>query len=511
MVKSGLLKKSLLILGMPMLASAAFKYWNPVQNVPPPKTLTELGIYQNIAAMPIRAKTLDTNLFHFDVNSALWSDDAHKSRWIMLKNRNKANNAGSIKYEEQNDYWTYPDSAVFVKQFAIDTNGLDTNSRVLWETRVLLNIKDTIDQSVSDHWYGYSYKWRKNQIEADLVDTAHGLDTAIRVWPNGVGAGKTSVMKKWHFPTIYQCQTCHRSGMSDSTHGRAVLGFFTAQLNRPHPDNAAINQLEYFFQKKLLTGTKSNWDAATTPHWRAIEDSTASVDLRARSYIGANCSGCHGRRGIATSATQGVELNYDFFQMQAQMEFRDHMIGWSWGLDTLPPFFYKPTDPANITHGDSVPIVPALIVPGYPNKSALIFRQKERNTLPDTSSDGYNVIHNQMPPLATFEVNVPAVTLLQKWVTDMVPLPVGGDGNVGIVHGASARSLLKSPVIRGGLVILPVDFATTSKLSVKLTGINGRTFDLKAVSRNAFALPTGLPKGVYIIRVGEQNFTRYLF
>jgi len=511
MVKSGLLKKSLLILGMPVLASAAFKYWNPAQNVPPPKTLSELGIYQNITAMPIRAKTLDTNLFHYEVNSALWSDGSHKTRWIMLKNRNRANNAGSIKYEEQNDYWTYPDSAVFVKLFAIDTNGLDTNSRVLWETRVLLNIKDTIDQSVSDHWYGYSYKWRKNQLEADLVDTAHGLDTAIRVWPNGTGAGKTSVMKKWHFPTIYQCQTCHRSGMADTTHGRSVLGFFAAQLNRPHPENAAINQLEYFFQKKILTGTKSNWDAATTPHWRAIDDSTASVDLRARSYIGANCSGCHGRRGIANSATQGVELNYDFFQMQVQMEFRDHATGWGWNLDTLQPLFYPKNDPANVTHGDSVPILPALIVPGYPDKSVLIFRQKSRNTMPADSGDAYNVIHEQMPPLATFEVNAPAISLLERWVREMQPLPVGADGSVGIARGASVRSQLKSPVIRGGLVILPADFAATSKFSVKLTGINGRTFDLKAVSRNAFALPTGLPKGVYIIRVGEQSFTRYLF
>jgi hypothetical protein len=511
MVKSGLLKKSLLILGMPVLASAAFKYWNPPQNIPPPKTLSELGVYQNITALPIQMKKLDTNLFHYEVNSALWSDGSHKNRWIMLKNRNKANNAGSIKYEEQNDYWTYPDSAVFLKNFAIDTNGLDTNSRVLWETRVLLNIKDTIDQTVSDHWYGYSYKWRQNQIEADLVDTAHGLDTAIRVWPNGIGAGKTSVMKKWHFPTIYQCGTCHRSGMADTTHGRAVLGFFGAQLNRPHPDVANINQLEYFFNKKILTGTKSNWDAATTPHWRGIDDSTATVDLRARSYIAANCSGCHGRRGIANSATQGVELNYDFFQMQAQMEFRDHMVGWGWNLDTIPPIYYPKNDPANVTHGDSAHIIPALIVPGYPNKSVLIFRQKSRNTMPIDSSDAYNAIHEQMPPLATFEVNTPAISLLERWVREMQPLPVDSTGNVGIVHGASARALLKSPVIRGGLVILPADFAATSNLSVKLTGINGRTFDLKAAGHNAFALPRGLPKGVYIIRVGEQNFTRYLF
>jgi len=503
MRRPALLKYAFTILAMPMLASA-FNYWD-VKNAPPPKTLSATGLYKNIAAMPIRAKVLDTNAFHFEVNSPLWSDNAHKSRWVMLKNRNRPN--GSIKYEEQNDYWSYPESTLFIKQFAIDTNGLDTNSRVLWETRLLVNVKDTLDSAtIYDRWYGFSYKWRKNQLDADIVDTAHGSDDSIRVWPNGMGAGKTSVIKKWHFPSIYACFACHRTDMVDTTHGRAVLGFFTAQLNRPHPDIADINQLEYFFQKKVLTGTKSVWDANTTPRWRAIDDSTASVEVRARSYIGANCSGCHGRRGYATAATQGVELNYDYFQMKSQMEFRDHFVGSKFYLDTLPPFYYKTTDAANVTHGDTVPIVPALIVPGYPEKSTLIFRQTERNTTPGD----YDFIHNQMPPLATYEVNVPAVTLLQKWVREMDALPVDSAGLVGIVRSASGRIQLRSPVIRGGLVIFPADYAT-AKLSVKLTGINGRTYDLKSVGRDAFALPANLPKGVYIIRAGQQMFTRYLF
>ena len=41
----------------------------------------------------------------------------------------------------------------------------------------------------------------------------------------------------------------------------------SAQLNHPHPDQPSINQLEYFFTKKVLTGTKSTWDAATTPRF----------------------------------------------------------------------------------------------------------------------------------------------------------------------------------------------------------------------------------------------------
>jgi len=518
MLKSGHFKKSLIILAMPMMASAAFHYWNPADTAAVvPKLLSATGIYQNITALPISAKKLDTNALHFDVNAAPWSDAAHKSRWVMLKNRNAPNGTGSIKYEEQNDYWGYPESTVFIKQFAIDTNGLDTTSRILWETRFLMNRKDTIDEkgTLADHWYGYSYQWRKDQTEADLVDMVHGKDDSLRVWPNGVGAGKTFVMKKWHFPTIYECTGCHRTTIPDTTHGRSVLGFFTAQLNHPHPDFPTINQLEYFFTKKVLTGTKTaNWDAPTTPRWRGLDDSAftadkfTSLDVRARSYIAANCSGCHGRRGIAVSAAMGVSLNYDYHTNVPQMEFRDRNVSYPFGRDTIAPYFYPKNDPANVTHRDSVPIVPALVVPGYPEKSVLLFRQTERRT----ERNNFDPVRNQMPPLATFEVNDAAVALLTKWIKAMPALGVDTAGMViGVFHGASAHRDMRGPVIRNGMVIIPADLASSSPVSVRLTGIDGRTSELKAVSRTQFAVPAGLPKGVYILRVGHQSFTRYLF
>jgi hypothetical protein len=508
MFKSGLLAKSLLVLGMPMMASAAFKYWNPADTSTIPKTLSELGIYTNIAALPIAQKKLDTNIIHFDVGSPLWSDGAHKNRWVMLKNRNKPNGAGSIKYDEKNDYWGYPDSAVFIKNFAIDTNGLDTNSRVLWETRVLLNKKDTIDEkgTTSDRWYGYSYKWNADQKDAKLISLTRGQDDSIRVWPNGTGAGKTSMIKKWHFPSTYECERCHQvnSSESDSTHGRAVLGFFTAQLNHKYPDNPSVNQLEYFFTKKVLTGVKSNWDAATTPRWHAVDDSTASVDARARAYIAANCSGCHGRRGIEKGAAMGVDFNYDFHNMAPQMEYRNHPTSWAFTLDDTAnkPIYYPKNDPANVDHADSLTIDPALVVPGYPHRSVILFRQTQRNT----EAGSYDVIRNQMPPLATFEVNTPAVNLLTRWIKEMPALPIH---NTAI--RASYRQALKGPIIRGGLVILSGDLASPFKTAVKLTGIDGRTMELRPISKTTFALPANLPKGVYVIRVGEKSFTRYLF
>lgn len=519
MHKSGFAKKMLFVLGLPVLAAAQpkFNYWDVLDTAKVPKTLSATGLYTNIAAVK---KTLLANAYHFEVNSALWSDDAHKLRWVM----NKPGTA--IKYEEKNDYWGYPDSAAFIKQFAIDTVVGDTTTRVLWETRFLINRKDSvgIDSTtvpgkmitvMADHWYGYSYKWNKDQKDAMLVDI-RGQDDSIQFHPTGGKTGPAK-MKKWRFPSRDQCNLCHRVDYADTVHGRSVLGFFTAQLNRPHPDTANINQLEFFFKKGVLTGTKSVWDATTTPHWYGIEDSTsprATVDVRARSYIAANCSGCHGRRGMATGATFGVSLDYDFFTMESKMEFRHRSVSWPFGLDTIPPtgmaknkddlYFYPKNDGNNPSHYDSLEIKPALVVPGYPEKSVILFRQRSRNTRP---SD-YDPDRNQMPPVASFEVNVKATALIEKWIKDWTPIPAPGATGVQIY---TVRTRLKGPEIQGKQIVIPMELAGPGLVKVSLTGITGRTFELTQQSRTSYALPGNLMPGVYIIRVNSKSFTRYLF
>ena len=90
----------------------------------------------------------------------------------------------------------------------------------------------------------------------------------------------------------------------DTVHGRSLLGFFTAQLNRPHPDSVSRNQLDVFFAQGILKGERpAAWDKA--PRWRPIEDESASLDIRARSYVAITCSGCHGARGMMMGATFG--------------------------------------------------------------------------------------------------------------------------------------------------------------------------------------------------------------
>jgi hypothetical protein len=467
-----------------------FVYWDIYDTATIPKTLSAMKLYQTA---PGKKAKLIPQFFHFEVNSPLWSDDSKKKRWVLTKP------GRTIGFREKDDYWDYPDSTVFVKEFAIDTIPGDTNSRVLWETRVMINRKEVYDSAqgtMTDNWRGYTYKWDAGQKDARLV-AAGGSKDSIRVWPTGTK--NASRMKKWIFPSRSQCDQCHRTGEVEGQHGRTVLGFFTAQLNRPHPDSAGINQIDYFFAKGLLHGQKPYpWDYS--PRWRAIDDNSASVDVRARSYIAANCSGCHGKRGMDLSAAQGVDLNYDFHAMEPRMEFRHRSIGWSYGMDTLAPFYYPKNDKNNPKGLDSLPINPALVVPGYPDKSAILFRQRQRNQ----GIGNYDPIRNQMPPLATFEVNVAATALIEKWIKDMpVPTPI-------------AIALAKHGMFRAGIKLQRGYLVIDAKLlgagaQPIMAGLDGRRISLRKVSEGTWALPEGLPKGLYLIRAGSQSALRQMF
>jgi hypothetical protein len=482
-----------------LAGAQGFRYWNVADTTKAPETLSATGAYVSITG---KQKTLQPNAWHFEVNSALWSDDAKKKRWVLLKP------GKSIGYREKDDYWDYPDSTVFIKNFAIDTITGDSTSRVLWETRLLINAKEPLEEgskTLTDHWYGFTYKWNADQKDARLVHAEYmGKPDSIRIWPQG--KGMPSRWKKWSFPSRDQCDRCHRSNVGgDSLHARSVLGFFTAQLNRPHPDSAGINQLEYFFVKKVLTGTRSDWNAPATPRWYGIEDSTApaaTLDVRARSYIAANCSGCHGKRGNAIGAADMCYLDYDFHAMTPQMEFRHHYTR-SFNLEdtSITPTYYPKTDRGNNPDGlDSLFIEPALLVPGYPQKSTLFYRQRARRTEPGN----YDLDRDQMPPIASYEVNERAMAVLERWIREIPSRPAPN----GIVAPRRA-GMLPAATLRGSRLVLSHE-ALRSHPKVTMVSVSGREVGLRRIAEGIYQVPDGLPKGLYFIRIGAQSLLKYL-
>jgi hypothetical protein len=429
---------------LPAWSAAAWKHFDPSDTSQVPKRFSQTGFYT-----AWQAKIVTPEAAAFDVNSPLWSDHAVKSRWILLKE-----GSAKVRFDPDSDYWEYPDGAVFVKLFRHDTLAGDTASRIWWETRVLVN-KEGYDSSAArtfDSWYAFSYKWRPDGSEAFLVPRT-GLDTFL-----SVRSGGKRGFRKWSFPSAGACNECHRQYEKDrdAFQGRAILGFFTPQLNRPAVGSAGVTQIAELFRKGILgrAGTApSETELAAMPKWARPEDESASLDLRARAYIAANCSGCHGMRGLATHATPNIaDLDYDFFKRPAgagagpipSMELRNVSVG-VWDLRSI------------IENGRTVE--PALIVPGHPELSVLLYRMRHRNTLPPGEMESYAKAEAQMPPLGVFVEDTVATAMIARWIR-------GLPEQVSIRKGMDSKAEARGPRVRGGGIWLGVDAGWT--------GLDGR-------------------------------------
>lgn len=472
---STFLSTSILLFAGIASAQSGFRYFDVTDTAAPPKLLSLTGIYANIGN-----KTLITDAVRFDVNSPLWSDASAKLRWILLKR------GTSVGYREKDDYWDYPDSAVFIKQFAIDTVPGDSTSRRIWETRILVNRKEHPQGDtalpIADHWYGFSYKWRKDGSDADLVPGDEGSNDTIRVWPKG--RNQPAAWKKWHFPSRQECNRCHVPTLA-MTQARSVLGFFTAQLNRPYFRGNG-NQLDTLFARGVLRGTKSIW--AQSPRWYGVKDSAApgaTVENRARAYIAANCSGCHGARGNANQASAFVAFIYDFHDG----------AGEDWRYKRVRRGDYvKDAAPTTVD--------PGLVVPRYPQKSLLLYRQAQRNGTPGDFAPNAA----EMPPLASFEPNTEALDLITRWILEM------DTTQVSIRPGAHGFAGFRDAALRDRVFHLPAELiaAGGTSLVVTMTGLDGRSWTLRTLGDGRYALPSGASRGVYAFRAGGRVFLRNL-
>lgn len=482
---SGLLKIGVLSLGaLASLSQAAWIHFDPADTSHVPKLFSQTGFYSNMAA-----KTVTGEAAYFDVNAPLWSDAAAKKRWVLLKP-----GSAKIQFKAEDDYQGYPDGTVFVKLFQHDTVPGDTTTRIYWETRLL--VKKTVNDTVSenplevvprDKWYPFSYKWKRDGSEAYLVSQKKGLDTVLTLTVNG-----QKRLRKWTFPSVSGCNNCHRE-FANGVQGRSVLGFFAPQLNRPVAANPSVNQIRDLFNKGILgwpnPAAPTDAELEAMAKWARLDDNSQPLDLRARSYIAANCSGCHGDRGKQTNAIGPVDIDYDFFKLSGSaimpaMELRNAGTGF-WNIEPM-------------VNGKGDTLVPALVVPGYPQLSILLHRLKARNqSIPDGTPDdtAYLQTAAQMPPLGVFEPDTAANRLVAEWITKMPPLPAS-------IHKLIGRRSAQAPVLHGDILALPEGM----RGKALLFGLDGRRHDLIGISGQTFRIPRGLPGGIYLLKTASQTF-----
>ena len=204
-----------------------------------PDNLSDVGCFDT------QNKSSQTGVFDYEVHSALWSDGANKQRAFAIPD------GETIDLLNDGDFG-FPLNSILIKHFL--------NGERYLETRLLIN--------QSNGWTGYSYEWNDQQTDAVLL-----------------AEGKTEdVVDFVHtFPSANECSICHTPAANFS------LGIETAQLNLS-PQSLGANQLTFLSDAGYLSTLIENEEQ---PQLYSIDDQSASLQQRARSYLHSNCAGCH--------------------------------------------------------------------------------------------------------------------------------------------------------------------------------------------------------------------------
>lgn len=224
-----------------------------------PKNLTEWPLFEGKLADLRPAKGVEP----YSLNAALFSDYAHKARFISLPED------GQMNYHSS-EAFGFPVGTVLVKNFyyPVDFRKTEAEHRIL-ETRLLVR--------EAEEWKALVYQWNEAQNEATLLLT--GAEVPVE-WTDNRGQLQRI---SYAIPSQPQCKSCH-----DLNGKLTPIGPTARQLNKQ-------GQLQAWKQKGLL----SDLPDGPLPKLVDYADASARVSDRARAWLEINCAHCHRREGPA--------------------------------------------------------------------------------------------------------------------------------------------------------------------------------------------------------------------
>ncbi len=234
--------------------------------------LSETGAFSNMGSAAPSAIWVP-----YTLNQPFWSDGALKSRFIALPSDGVRDTAAEqIAFSPTGD-WLFPTGTVLMKHFELPLDEADPTVTTRLETRFMVLGDD-------DAWYGLTYRWRANQIEADLLTSEETGDYTIQLSGGGTRA------QTWYFPSRLDCLSCHREGSG------GALGPRTHQLNGDftYPSTGRTdNQIRSWNDLAMFSPPVDDASISTFLSSPALGDVTAPLQDRARSWLDSNCSHCH--------------------------------------------------------------------------------------------------------------------------------------------------------------------------------------------------------------------------
>ena len=324
--------------------------------VDPPPLLSQTGAFANVATL-----TPAAGVVPYAVNAPLWSDRAAKQRWMAIPNDGTHNSAAEKIIFKPEGNWKFPVGTVFIKHFELPVDDANPTVHRRLETRFYVI-------PTSGEPFGFTYKWRADHSDADLMPA--GLDEPIEIATVGGGTRQET----WTYPGRSDCRFCH-NGNADY-----ILGVKPWQLNRDmtYPlTGRTANQLETL---GAVGWFDNSYDADLIP-WmlqsRNLAETSASLTDRVRSYLDSNCSQCH--------QPGGVRAFFDA-RLTTPLENQGLIHG---ELET--------------NYGDDLNRV---IRPGDPARSIMLLRMGDLASI-------------KMPPIAKHIVDQPAIQLFTDWINSL--------------------------------------------------------------------------------------------
>jgi putative heme-binding domain-containing protein len=234
-----------------------------------PRKLSETGLFTSTQSLHPAAGVIP-----YKLAATAWQEGATAEFVVAVPETE------TIQIGQQQRRWTYPTGTVFAKTLSKKIVDGGSTRSVRMETQIL--------HFDGINWQPYSYQWRDDQTDAELVDAA-GLTKQLAHDGGIAGAADPTT---WGIPNRAQCRSCH------SRQNGGAVGFTLENLD-------IDGQIDFFVDVGIF-------DREAPQQWNITSmvdpaDDTAALEHRVRSYLAANCAHCHRRGG---GGTVPLDLTY---------------------------------------------------------------------------------------------------------------------------------------------------------------------------------------------------------
>jgi mono/diheme cytochrome c family protein len=295
---------------------------------PLPRALTAGGLFDALIAQGSKQEFVE-----FEINHAPWSPGVVTRRWISLPP------GGRLAVNAEGEF-EFPAGAIVVQQHAVEKTGRPFETHVHWFTGPRMA-------------RAAAYRWNADSANAVLVE-----DGELIALPG-------DARHQWFTP-----------GMEENLNlDHVVVGFLLP-----------ANPRQIHRGEQLAQWVARGWlavppDPANTPRLAALDDASAPLELRVRSYLDVNCAACHRPGGPSRGS-----FDARFLTPLA----RQNLLG------------------GELLAGDLGIPGARVLVPGHPDRSILLQRLVRADA-------------TRMPPVAVNALPSPVAPLLETWIRSLKP------------------------------------------------------------------------------------------